>query len=83
MGWGSLHVSSKLLNLVFARGSSWVNAGKEHFWVLTEMVPLQTNISGYPWPVTAPLGLYPEYPLDALPHLDYGVRKAVADALFK
>ena len=44
---------------------------------------VQSNIAGYPWPVTAPLGLYPEYPLDALPHVDYEVRKAITDSLFK
>ena len=44
---------------------------------------MQTNISGYPWPVTGPLGMYPEYPLAALPHLDYNIRKAVTDSLFK
>lgn len=44
---------------------------------------MQNFVPGYPWPVTAPLGLYPEYPLDALPHLKYSIRKAVAEALFK
>ena len=44
---------------------------------------MQTNIPGYPWPVTAPIGLFPEYPLGALPHLDYSIRKAITNALFR
>ena len=75
-------MSIRKLGLVSAEDSLF-NADKEQQCVLTEMILLQTYISGYPWPVTAPLGLYPEYPLDALPHLDYGLRKAVSDALFK
>lgn len=44
---------------------------------------MQTYITGYPWPVTAPLGLYPEYPLDCLPHVEYELRKAITEALFR
>ncbi len=50
---------------------------------LTKKPFMQTYIAGYPWPVTAPLGLYPEYSFDCLPHVDYGLRKAITEALFR
>ena len=50
---------------------------------LTKKSSVQTYIAGYPWPVTAPLGLFPEYSFDCLPHVDYGLRKAITEALFR
>lgn len=44
---------------------------------------LQYTIEGYHWPVTSPMPLYPEFSLDSLPHVGYGIRKSVAEALFR
>ena len=44
---------------------------------------LQYFVEGYYYPLTAPMPLYPEFSLDSLPHVDYGIRKAVAEALFR
>lgn len=44
---------------------------------------VQVSREGYHLPVTDPMPLYPEFCFDSLPHVDYSVRKAVAEALWR
>ncbi|DBB01954.1 TPA: hypothetical protein ACH3X1_000542 [Trebouxia sp. C0004] len=73
-----------LADIIFVRADLMENLQTQGLVTVSSFKVLaQTYIAGYPWPVTAPLGLYPEYSFDCLPHVDYELRKAITEALFR